>query len=170
MARRSGFQKVIDQKEWTSALHGRMATLDLDEGDVALGDIGILLTLPVTLLRTRGRVMMSLDSGGLNEHVSVAIGIIVVSENAFDQGAPGVPSPVTDGQDDWLWHDYMQVTSGEETAIFSDYLVDRISVDSKAMRKLRAGELLAVVAEVADSVDQGGNVTITYGFRQLLGF
>ncbi len=168
MARRS-FQRTISQKQWDTTLHGRIPSIDVAEGTVAIGDVGALSTEPFTLLRTRGRVMMSLDSGGLNEHVSCAMGLIVVSENAFGIGVTAVPSPVTDGTEDWIWHDFFQVNSGEEAAVVNDYLTVRLSVDSKAMRKLRQGEVLVIVAEIADSVDATGNVTFSYGFRQLIG-
>ncbi len=167
--RRSGFQKTIDYKTWSTVLHGQIATLDLSEGAVAAGDVSGSFTDSQTILRTRGKVLMELNTSAVNERVTVAVGLIIVSIRAASAGVGSLPLPVDNGEDDWLWHDFLQVTSGQEAAIIDSYLVDRIVLDSKAMRKVRIDEAVVFMAQVADSVDQGGNVSLMYATRMLFG-
>ncbi len=48
----------------------------------------------VTIVRTRGLVTVFLSAGGTLEGFDGAIGICVVSENAFNVGITAVPTPV----------------------------------------------------------------------------
>jgi len=167
--RRSGFAKTIDHKQWDSSLHGQIVGLDIAEGVVGLGDIGSAVGQASTSLRWRGQVIMQLDTAGVDERVLVACGIIIVGADAFTAGAASVPSPIQQASDDWIWYGWLSATSGAEAAVFTDGLVDRLEIDSKAMRKVRIGETFAFVAEVADTADMGGTVDIMYGARELVG-
>jgi len=121
-------------------LHGNILALDLAEGSVALGSLGLLTLESLTLLRLRGEVFLELDAAAVNERVILAMGIVSVSENAFGVGGvTSVPSPVTDVSEDWIWYGIGSVSSGEEAAINQNSLYQRIMVDSKAMRKLKPG-------------------------------
>jgi len=46
-------------------------------------------------------------------------------------------------------------------------LFDRVVIDSKAMRKMKALDQIVLMAEVCDSTDQGGTFDYNYGLRIL---
>ncbi len=169
MPRRSGFTKTIGSKQWLSTLHGQIGSLDLAEGVVGLGDIGVSTGLSQTILRTRGLVHVELVASTSNERALVAMGIILVPDDAFSVGGVGaMPSPLQQGGDDWIWYGFAAVSGLDgQTA---DPISADLEIDSKAMRKWREGETLAFVAEIADSVDQTGTMTMMYGARVLVGF
>jgi len=131
--------------------------------------VGLAFTFAETILRTRGHVFLQLDSGGADERVLVAVGLIVVSTNAFTAGAASLPSPVDDGEDDWLWHSYLSLSVLAEVAISDQAMFQRQEIDSKAMRKVRPGEVLAFMAEIADVSDNAGTIDLMYGTRILFG-
>ena len=121
-----------------------------------------------TLLRMRGQIHWHLDASVVNELATIAMGIAVVSATAAAAGA--VPVPGTDGAYPWLWHGWTTVASLEEAAITPNFLSTLTEVDSKAMRKMKEEEVIALVVEVCSSLDQGGNVQIAGGFRALVGY
>ncbi len=120
-----------------------------------------------TLVRLRGMIGASLDSGGIDERVLVAMGLIIVSENAAAAGGGSVPHPLADGEDDWIWHGWLWLTSQAEASVSDEALFQRVHVDSKAMRKVRVSEQMVFVAEVAQVTDQTGTFDLTAGFRLL---
>ena len=169
--RRSSFQKKIDTRSWDTTLHGQITALDLAEGAIAIGDLGATFTAAaVTILRIRGRLIAQLDAGAVDERASIAVGIIIVTTRAFNAGSGSMPLPQDNGENQWIWHDYVQLTSGAEVAANDTGLIDRVVIDSKAMRKMKGDETLAFMAQVADSVDGGGTVDMMYGVRFLFGF
>ena len=143
-------------------------TLDLAEGTkVLLGGISTILT--TTLTRTRGEIFAELDATAVNERAVIAVGAVVVNEVAFATGIGALPGPATQGGDDWLWHGFLTVSSGQESAVALNSLYDRLTIDSKGMRKMKSDEVVAFLGEVASSSDQGGHATIMAGVRVLFG-
>ena len=62
------------------------------------------------------------------------------------------------------------MSSGAEAAIVAaSNLVDKIEIDTKAMRKVKFGETFAFTASVVAGVDSGGDVDLTYSVRVLEG-
>ena len=167
--RRGGFDRVISQKSWVTTLHGQALNLDLAEGQVVAGDLALSIGESMTILRLRGHVFVQLNAGAAAERALVGVGIGLVSSTAFAAGVASLPSPVAEGGYPWIWHGYFSVSSGQEAAITDQWLVDRREIDSKAMRKMRQDQSLVLVAEIADSVDQTGEVNILYGTRVLFG-
>jgi len=169
--RQSSFQKVIDHKEWNAQLSGNIDALDLAVGAEAVGDVGLAFLEPLTILRTRGRVICQLDAAAADERATVAVGLILVGDEAFSAGVGALPKPFEQGGALWLWFDYLQVTSlSEGAAVPTDFLVDRVVIDSKAMRKVRSNDSLVFMAEIVESTDAGGSLDIDYAARLLFGF
>ncbi len=106
----------------------------------------------LTLIRVRGHVELVLRLAGASEGFTGAIGICLVTDDAFAIGITAMPTPVTDMEDDiWLYHRFFSVHAGAVTATAA---LARISesweVDSKAMRKTPQGTTLAAVFEATE--------------------
>ncbi len=144
--------------------------------DIALAANSILSSLvsgsSQTLFRTRGQLQFQLDPGGAVEQVVIAVGIIVIKTAAVVAGVAAVPGPFTEGSADWLWHNFVNLSSGEVASPGdTSYpgLVADVMVDSKAMRRLKEDESVALIAEVASANDQAGTWDVQGGLRILTG-
>ena len=112
----------------------------------------LLLESEVTIVRMRGEFFfMLLTAAATGDGFAGAIGIGLVSNEAFAIGAAAVPGPVSEQDwDGWLWHSFFH--SG--FAIAADASVGvalRIPIDSKAMRKWSEGYTLCPVVEVTEN-------------------
>ncbi len=165
MARRSG--RKTDY-EW-SAVCGKLNALDLAINTVGLGTQGFVGNVPLTLMRVHGLVCANLDAGAVDERAMISFGIIKVSDDALAVGITAVPTPTADADAPWIVHGHLWVTTLSEAAIAPDGMFHRVVIDSKAMRKMKPNESLAVVFEVCDTTDQGGTVDLSYGLRVLVG-
>ncbi len=117
---------------------------------------GINLTIPkATLVRIRGDMLIN---GTLftsaNDGFRGASGLGIVSADAFNNGVASVPGPGTDPDwPGWIWHSYWHVrgiaaqSAGADVSINSFCGVQRIVIDSKAMRKWGNNEVLMGVSE-----------------------
>ena len=101
----------------------------------------------LTVVRVRGQFLISLIaatsiSDGFERF---GLGICNVTENAFGIGVTAVPDPLVDiGWDGWLYHQLVAGVTGfstTETGASAAEVV-RMEIDSKAMRKTRAGDIL----------------------------
>ncbi len=153
--------------EWLGVC-GTVTALDLAVNAVQIGTTGFVSEVSQTLIRVRGRVFGQLDIAGVDERVMVAVGLIVVSSEAFAAGAGSVPSPGSDSEAPWLWHDHLSMSSGAEAAVVTDAYFDRIQIDNKAMRRLKPNENIAFMAEVCATADMGGSLDLMYGLRVLV--
>ena len=151
--------------EWSAGCF-KGAGIDLANGTKSSEDLGAI-TGPATLVRTRGEIFLQLDATAVDERVIIAMGLIVASENAAAAGAASLPSPVSDGADDWYWYGFATMSSLAETAVQPDALFTRVVIDSKAMRKVKPTEHLVLVLEVCDGVDQNGSFDYLGGCRSL---
>ena len=133
----------------------------------ALGSFGVAAgVIPVTLVRTRGRVQARMDALPAAVFITrIVMGIIVVSADAFAIGFTAVPGPISDSENDWvLWEPLMLL--GTPSALpEGDSRFDKVTYDSRGMRKLKEGDILAVVFEVESDV-AGGSIDIGYSFRE----
>ena len=85
----------------------------------------------------------------------VGLGMCYVSENAFGAGVASVPSPLTDmGWDGWMWHQILSQFRGFSTTETGRGPMEavRMSIESKAMRKVKASDILIGVVEVGTEV------------------
>jgi len=145
-ARRGGTKK-IDFVEWSGQLGIEMAMAS---------NVGAIITVitslqAATLLRTRGEILASIDGPVDNDACSVACGITVVTEEQLAVGLTAVPDPAVDLDADWLWHGFIPLKAQAGTGVGASLNVvgvaHRLTIDSKAMRKLRPTNSLVFAAK-----------------------
>ena len=131
----------------------------------AVGSTGIAFTEgALTLVRTRGIVQTGIAAVAARGIDRIVMGIIVVSSDAFGIGATALPGPISDGENDWIvWTPLMNVHG--TVAAEDNQFVDRQLIDSRGMRKLKLGDVLAVMFEIESDV-AGTTWDIGYSFRQ----
>ena len=166
-ARRGGGKK-IDFVEW-SGVSG--ATFVLASGGAGFAEV-VQTLVAATLLRTRGEIIASIDGPVDNDQCSISAGIIVITEEQLAAGITSIPNPADDLNADWLWHGFIllmaQAGTGIGAALNANNVTQRLTIDSKAMRKLRPSNHLAFVA---DNTPLGGTpvVDIILAIRCLKG-
>ena len=139
------------QAAWSSVLiETRIAG---SGGGATLGTtaVGALFTERVTIARMRGQVYVHLDAGAVLDSMQIGLGLIVVKDEAFTVGgATSMPGPLTDIEQSWLWHQIFvtgpAVQAGAGTGADLSRNV-RVMIDSKAQRKVQAGDILAFTWE-----------------------
>ncbi len=150
-----------------SGVCGVVNSMDLAVNTVVLGNGSFAVGVASTITRVHGLFTAQLDAGVVDERAMIAFGVIKVSLEALSAGAGSIPSPAADANAEWIVHGHLWVTSGAEAAIVTEGLFDRRVVDSKAMRKVKASDALAVMFETCIVNDQAGTVDLTYGLRVL---
>ncbi len=106
----------------------------------------------LTVLRTRGMLSI-LSDAEVEEEVDGAIGLAIVSEDAFQAGITAVPTPIGDiDSDSWLLWQPFQHARALGTAAGQSPANSQYPLDSKAMRKFHADERVVVVLENGSSV------------------
>jgi len=119
-------------------------------GSVALVD-------DLTLVRTRGELIVSLDSiAAVDTGYQWAFGMCNVSENAFGVGVTAVPHPIADlAWDGWFYHVQGHLTPSASTTPdqSAPAWVSKTIVDSKAMRKTHLSDVLIGVFSVTEIGD-----------------
>ncbi len=147
---------------------------DVDPGAAAaFATTATSVSQAATLMRIRGVIGATLNAGAVQEHMQILFGLVIVSSDAFAAGA--APEFTVDGssaeEGHWIWTGSMYLSSGSEAAIVSDQLSQVLEVDSKAMRRMKANDVLALVHEIpaALAVDQAGDVDYVYRLRVLSG-
>ena len=102
-----------------------------------------------TLIRTRGRLTGFTDTSSTPGAFGVVgLGMIVVTASAAAVGVTAIPTPLTDLGSDWLWWDSMTLGADAGDVIGSEITIDRLSIDSKAMRKIGNNQVVLLVAEL----------------------
>jgi len=109
----------------------------------------------VTLVRTRGEVLFRVTAAaGVGDEMGGAVGIAIASENAFGVGITAIMDPFVDSEwDGWLWHSFFRVGG----LVNDGAGFQRIEIDSKAMRKVAALDVLYGVIKVETEI---GTVTL----------
>ena len=97
-----------------------------------------------TVRRTRGVIWIQSDQSAAIENQFGAFGMVVVSDPALAAGVTSMPGPVTERSDDgwFVWQPFVQ--SGDLSAGRTGY---HYEFDSKAMRRIEQGFVIAVLAE-----------------------
>jgi len=109
---------------------------------------GLLDVEPVTLMRLRGEILVKGTPNAVADDAVIAFGFIVVSDNAFAAGGVSLPGPISDLDAPWVWHGFAPLSAGQTALDGSDIgSVVRMTIDSKAMRKLGINETLALVGQ-----------------------
>ena len=107
----------------------------------------------LTLLRTRGLIDLFLTSAtSAGDGYFGAFGIGVFTDQAFTAGVASLPSPLTEAfSNAWLYHQYLSVHAGEAGGLSGGGEAhQRIDVDSKAMRKFDANQVMVAVVELVE--------------------
>ncbi len=149
MARGRSFRgtgKKIDFKQWDAA-PGSLFQIQADA--TTLGG-GLSFSIPATILRFRGYVSAFFDATGLSvgDRMCVAVGVAIVSTDAFTLGATAMPDPAGEPDYPWIWWKEFCLHS-EQTAAHSAYGIgaQRYELDSKAMRKIKPGETVTTIVQ-----------------------
>ena len=158
--------KKIDNVIWELST-GSVLALSAGNSARNFSSVG---TVPTTLLRMRGEVLVFLDGNSPpGELVSVAMGIILVPVGSTTTTQF---SPVTDANAPWIWHDTAHI--GYE--VYENDVVDapgitsaRVKVDNKAMRKIRPEVEMQFTVENT-TIGGAAAVNVAYSIRWLQGF
>ena len=138
---------------------------------------GSTVSEELTLVRTRGELLLYLTSASAQGGGFFgAFGIAKVSNPAFTAGIASVPTPVTEEDwDGWLYHRFFAVQSGGiidgSVSADQDYVTSvsgvlRLEVDSKAMRKLDANDVIFGALEVTEV----GTASMNWAFNSRILF
>jgi len=157
VARRNGFSPRRRSgagvaRDWGFGTGGTGLTT-IDSSSSAILGAGVQTTgSELTLLRTRGIVDLFLR-GGVNapgDGFFGAVGIAIASDQAFTAGVASLPTPLSEASANvWLWHQYLSV-HGEATDVGEASSNQRIEIDSKAMRKFDANQVMYCCIEVVE--------------------
>ena len=119
---------------------------------------------PFTVVRTYLSGLLFSDQAAAIEDQVAGVGVCVVSDQAFAVGVTAVPTPISDiGSDLWFSHKLLWARESSLTDRTNPSLIWEL--DSKAMRKVDAGQDLAVVIEMDDI---GDGVRLGLGGRFLI--
>ena len=120
-----------------------------------LGTTSLTVSEQQTIIRCRGLFTVSLDSATAGGGFLGAAGIALVNSDAFAQGINSIPGPFTDAHwDAWMWHSFFEVhgiTATIADGVNAVSAMQRIEIDSKAMRKWDPAETLVFMAEGAEA-------------------
>ena len=112
----------------------------------------------LTLIRTRGRIDLNITlvTAALDGFTSIALGVGIMTAEAFAVGPTAAPSPGTDDDwDGWLWHQHVPQMIGPVAGIGANVGTTLLSrsfeVDSKAMRKLNLGDTIFSKIEMVEA-------------------
>ena len=120
---------------------------------------------PFTIIRTHFEFALQTDQCIALENQSAAVGMAVVSDQAAAIGVSAIPTPITDMVSDlWFLH---KIIFGDSSCLADNVLPEtRVSVDSKAMRKVDIGQDLVVVGELDATTSDG--LILKMGGRMLV--
>ena len=158
MAQRRGFPRVRSQRRLTSWGLGPgdsspepitgsgKSVLGLGAGAVVDG---------LTVVRLRGSVQAYIDSfNAAGSGFHCAMGVCVANGDAFATGVAALPDPLADASwDGWMYHRFFDVhaiTSTISDGVNGYTIQQEFEVDSKAMRKLPASDVLCAVIDVVE--------------------
>ena len=117
----------------------------------ALGSQALVSGLTTIRIRGMLTVNLAVTTSVGDGFDSVMAGICVVSANAFAAGVASVPTPIQDiSWDGWMWHMILGRFRGAATTEVARAPMEagRFVIDSKAMRKIKATDVLIGVLEV----------------------
>ena len=154
---------------WGNGPGGSAVTQFATDVSTILGS-GVILTVEdrATIVRVRGNLQAYLRSAtGADDGYHCALGIGLVSSDAFGIGVTAVPNPLDDVDwPGWLYHRYFDVHGS--AAFAADDSAGKLSfeVDSKAMRKWGANETLMANLQVVEEV--GSTLSVWFDSRVLV--
>ena len=162
MARRSSSRRRANY-EWagTQFVASALSTTQTILATLTPGEQG-------TLIRSRGNILIVATPDAADDDDVVGLGLIVVSSEAAAIGGTSIPGPINNEDAPWLWHTFVPimnvaVTAASDTALG---LIHRVTLDSKAMRRLNTNDRVVLVAELGTG--EFAAVRALGGMRNLL--
>jgi len=130
--------------------------------------IGLVTPDSITLIRSRGQGAVHFDSVNSGDTVQVGIGLGIYTDDAFGIGATAMPGPLTDADWDWVYYKTLMFGPAHVAAETPDSILWNFwfEIDSKAMRKMKANQVLAWIVEGV-VISGGGNFDIGLSCRHL---
>ena len=98
-------------------------------------DIGAEL-MNVTISALNYNINYRLTSSTAGDDLTIACGVIIVSEDAFGEGGAALPRPSAD-HSDWMFNDIRTLTSTQGTDIDEQVPGSFLEIRNKSMRKMR---------------------------------
>ena len=155
MARSRGFhpvrRSVRRKTTWEEGPPMLTTSTNLSANAAFIVGLGLQSVLSeTTLVRTRGSLLFHLtSSAAVGDAFIGAVGIGLVSDQAFAIGATAVPMPVSEAKDErWIWHHWLNIV---ESGAGDAAPAQRIEIDSKAMRKFTDSDRLYMAVEVTET-------------------
>ena len=153
MARSRGFSQVPRRrKTWEQGPGGQAVQTQISGSTALLLVSGAQAVVDgLTLMRLRGSLTLAVNTVSATlSGFSYAFGIGITTDEAFTTGGvTSVPDPDADSAwDGWIWwhSGALKAISGTlADGVNASALHERIPVDSKAMRKLRLGDVIFAV-------------------------
>jgi len=134
---------------WSPSPSGQITGISISSSNL-LGTNQQALLDDLTLVRTRGSLLVKLAAdANVEEGFIWAFGLCNVTENAAGIGVTAVPAPLTDiAWDGWFVHETGQCLQTTEVYDVADPgISQRVQIDSKAMRKTHATDVIVGVFE-----------------------
>ena len=157
------------RKTWFGSTTGTVISLSAQQIEIMSIGVGAASLHGVTLLRSRGELLVSGSPDAATDITVVGLGLIVVSEAAQSQGGLSIPGPINDVDADWLWHKFVPLDAVSATAVDFDntFASVRVELDSKAMRRVPTDSTVILVGEANTSTFPA--LTVIGGMRLLFG-
>ena len=147
-----GQSRVKRKVTWDGGPEGISSTLT--DNSVSIFATGAEALSDITVVRIRGHVeLMVGGSADLSGWDAVALGICIVSQNAFGVGVTAVPNPLTDiGWDGWQWH-WIAPLHVSDLSLEGTPFRTLVEIDNKSMRKMRSTD--TIIGVVATGIEVG---------------
>ena len=103
-----------------------------------------------------------MDVGAAFDAIAVGFGIMIATDAQVTAGATAFPSPSTVLDNSWLWHGFAFLRSESGVQADADQVGGqfvRLSIDSKAMRKVKSNDNVVLVS---DGIVLGGSPTYDF--------
>ncbi len=141
--------RKIDFKQW-DFLPALSQNVTANATFLAAGFLSFLA--PATILRIRGVIRVSFRLSGLtgDDACSLVFGMAVFSTDAVTLGPTALPDPAAEAEYPWIWWTDIEMFAPEMSNVTSPGETQHVIVDSKAMRKVKPGETLAIVGQYVD--------------------
>ena len=103
----------------------------------------------LTLIRLRGNGYVHMDAGAAGDSMLIGVGLIIAPTEAFTVGVSALPTPLTDMEAPWIWHEVLTLGPAVSATDDGGDLSRNVQfvIDNKAMRKFRTDEELGFVVE-----------------------
>ena len=149
MARGRHFAPASRRTAW-SGVAARMEFQGLGSAET-LGSVNVgaaANAAGLTHLRIRGHLGVRFVAGAASDSMLVGIGIGFADAEAFAAGSASLPGPITDIDENWLWHALIPLGPAVGAEAQTDNGMHwQIEIDSKAKRRLDIDDTLYLKAE-----------------------